>query len=36
MLRRIDLTADEPFDVPRALPEGESAAVSHIIDDVRS
>lgn len=35
MLRRIDLTADEPFDVPRALPEGESAAVSHIIDDVR-
>ena len=36
MLRRIDLTADEPFDVPRALPEGESAAVSHIIEDVRS
>lgn len=35
MLRRIDLTADEPFDVPRALPEGESAAVSHIIDGVR-
>lgn len=36
MLRRIDLTADEPFDVPRALPEGESAAVHHILEDVRS
>ncbi len=36
MLRRIDLTTDEPFDVPRALPEGESAAVTHIIDDVRT
>lgn len=35
MLRRIDLTAGEPFDVPRALPEGESAAVTHIIDAVR-
>jgi histidinol dehydrogenase len=36
MLRRIDLTADEPFDVPRALPEGESAAVSHILEAVRA
>ncbi len=34
MLRRIDLTAGEPFDVPRALPEGEAATVAHIIDDV--
>jgi histidinol dehydrogenase len=36
MLRRIDLTAGEPFDVPRALPEGEAAAVAHIIDEVRT
>lgn len=35
MLRRIDLTADQPFEVPRALPEGEAAAVAHIIEDVR-
>jgi histidinol dehydrogenase len=34
MLRRIDLTAGDPFDVPRALPEGEAAAVAHIIDEV--
>lgn len=34
MLRRIDLTAGEEFDVPRALPEGEAAAVAHIIDEV--
>jgi histidinol dehydrogenase len=36
MLRRIDLRQNEAFDVPRALPEGQSAAVSHIIDEVRS
>lgn len=36
MLRRIDVTANEPFDVPRALPEGESAAVAHIIEEVRT
>ncbi len=36
MLRRIDLRLDESFDVPRALPEGEAAAVTHIIDEVRS
>jgi histidinol dehydrogenase len=36
MLRRIDLRHDEPFDVPRALPEGQAAAVQHIIDDVRA
>jgi histidinol dehydrogenase len=35
MLRRIDLRQDEPFDVPRALPEGQAAAVQHIIDRVR-
>jgi histidinol dehydrogenase len=35
MLRRIDLRNGEPFEVPRALPEGQAAAVSHIIDEVR-
>ncbi len=36
MLRRIDLRTDDVFDVPRALPEGQAAAVAHIIDEVRS
>lgn len=35
MLRRIDLRTGQAFDVPRALPEGEAAAVSHIIAEVR-
>ena len=36
MMRRIDLRAGEPFDVPRARPEGQAQAVAHIIDEVRS
>lgn len=36
MLRRIDLRNGEPFEVPRALPEGQAAAVTHIIDEVRT
>ena len=36
MLRRIDLRTGQAFEVPRALPQGEAAAVSHIIDEVRS
>lgn len=36
MLRRIDLTAGEAFDVPRALPQAESATVAHIIEEVRA
>ena len=35
MLRRIDLRTDDVFDVPRALPEGQAAAVAHIIEEVR-
>ena len=35
-MRRIDLRAGEPFDVPRARPEGQAQAVAHIIDEVRS
>jgi histidinol dehydrogenase len=36
MLRRIDLRSGQAFEVPRALPQGEAAAVSHIIDEVRA
>ncbi|MCB0901932.1 MAG: histidinol dehydrogenase, partial [Actinobacteria bacterium] len=36
MLRRIDLRSGQAFEVPRALPQGEAAAVAHIIDEVRS
>lgn len=36
MLRRIDLRAGDPFDVPRALPEGQAAAVTDIIEEVRT
>ncbi|MEZ5185910.1 MAG: histidinol dehydrogenase [Candidatus Nanopelagicales bacterium] len=36
MLRRIDLRNNEPFEVPRALPEGQAATVTHIIDEVRT
>ena len=36
MLRRIDLRTGQAFDVPRALPQGQAAAVAHIIDEVRA
>lgn len=36
MLRRIDLRTGQAFDVPRALPQGQAAAVAHIIEEVRA
>ena len=36
MLRRIDLRTGQAFEVPRALPQGQAAAVSHIIEEVRA
>ncbi len=35
MLARIDLRTGQSFDVPRAAPQGQAAAVAHIIDQVR-